>query len=84
MDANRINYTITNHNDLKKIIIQPFLGLNISYPISKTSELSSGYTFSITSLGTDEIRIYNLINHSVYFGFNLAFWCYEEKNLFTF
>jgi hypothetical protein len=69
-NANGINYNLTSRSDYKKIIIQPFTGVDFSYPLSGMSSLHLGYAFSIAPIGSDQESGFNFINHNLYLGFN--------------
>jgi hypothetical protein len=70
-NASGINYTLTTHPDYKKIIIQPFTGVDFSYPLSGMSSLHLGYAVSIAAIGRDQGNAFNFINHNFQLGFNL-------------
>lgn len=64
-NANGIHYQLADNEDYKKIILQPFVGLQISYPISNNCKLSTGYQLSIASLGKDTGNSFNYFNQTV-------------------
>ncbi|MEO0037911.1 MAG: hypothetical protein RIQ59_1122 [Bacteroidota bacterium] len=72
-DANGIIYKVNTHDDFKRIIFQPTLGLNMTYPISNSCNFYSGYSISIADLGNDFGNTFNIINHSLFIGTNLSF-----------
>jgi hypothetical protein len=67
-NANGINYNLTDNNEFKKIILQPFVGLQLGYPISDYCNFKLGYHVSIAAIGKDAGASFNYINQNVQAG----------------
>ncbi len=70
-NASNINVNLTNSSDYRKIIIQPYIGINMSYPLSGISALNLGYIISIANVARDQGNSFNLINNNIYVGINI-------------
>ncbi len=67
-NANGINYHLTDNNEFKKIIVQPFVGLQLGYPISEYCKFNLGYHISIATIGKDAGASFNYLNQNVQAG----------------
>jgi hypothetical protein len=67
-NANGINYHLTDNSEFNKIILQPFVGLQLGYPISDYCNFNLGYHLSITSIGKDAGASFNYLNQNVQAG----------------
>lgn len=69
-NANGINFHLKNNTEFNKLILQPFAGLQLGYPISDYCNFNLGYQISIAAIGKDEGASYNYINQNVQAGFS--------------
>lgn len=67
-NANGVNFQLTNNDEFNKLILQPFAGLQLGYPISDYCNFQLGYQVSIATIGKDERTSYNYINQNVQAG----------------
>lgn len=70
-NANGINYSLTSHPDYKNIILQPFAGVDLQYPLSDMSTLHLGYSYSIATIARDQGNSFNFMNDNIYMGINI-------------
>ena len=71
-NANGINFQLTSNNEFNKLILQPFAGLQLGYPISEYCNFHLGYQISTTAVGKDEGASYNYINQNVQAGLSFS------------
>lgn len=71
MNANGVNYDVSEHNDFNKNIIQPQIGCSIGYPISELSNLVFGYNWSVATVARD-VSVINNFNNQFFIGLNVS------------
>lgn len=71
-NANGINFQLTSNNEFNKLILQPFAGLQLGYPISEYCNFHLGYQISTAAVGKDEGASYNYINQNVQAGLSFS------------
>ncbi len=67
-NANGIHYKVTNNAEYDKVIVQPFGGVQLAYPVSDRCKFNAGYQWSIATIGKDAGNNFNYINQKVQFG----------------